>query len=91
MYVNIQETKAVDIHNIQSVTVSAVSLDRINNSNRFHVQTISIVDDEGKEFSIGLFFDKTSQVLPVGDLSKLDQADSNEDYMGVIEGESVAF
>ena len=81
----------VSIHNVQAINVTALSLTRSDNGSRFHVQDLRITDDQGLEFSLRLFFDKVSLVLPFGDCSSLDQADSSEDYMGVIDGGSVVF
>jgi len=75
------------IHDITKIEVRAVSLPYADKKigDRFHIQKIEITDKQGKHHQITLFFQNVSDVLPVGDSSGLDQASSNEDYMGLLE------
>jgi hypothetical protein len=81
----------INIHSIKKVSAVAHSLPREGQDQRVHFQVLTFLDKYEQECRINLFFDKASLALPFGDLSELDQADSSEDYMGSIEGESVAF
>lgn len=74
----------INIHNVKSIKAEASSV-QIDSGRRFHIQEVTIKYGDNQCTTITLYFDKASDVLPIGDRSQLDHADSTADYLGVTE------